>query len=819
MSCAACSARVESAVRGLPGVVSCSVNLLTADMVVEGDVSAAEIRHAVVSSGYEIIDDERTLDDTVTPALIKRLIYSVGFLLLLMYISMGRMWGFPQPRLLDEYPVVTALLQCLLSGVILIINRRFFVNGVRGVLNLAPNMDTLVSLGSAVSFAYSVYLTVVMLIESNNGVNVNHYLHNLYFESSAMILVLITVGKTLEAKAKGKTTSALRSLMELSPKTATLLRDGCEVVVPIDDVKVGDVFIVRPGQSIPTDAVVIDGSGAVDESALTGESIPVDKEAGSELFASTINKYGVLTARSTRVGEGTAISGIIAMVKEASASKAPIAKLADKVSGVFVPVVIAISLATLAGWLIAAKTLGFALARAISVVVISCPCALGLATPVAIMVGTGVGAKNGVLYKNAASLEECGRVDTVILDKTGTITQGKPTVTDVMPFGGASRCELLGIAATLEGGSEHPLGRAIAEYGRENGVPTRELTDFAALSGRGVRGRVNGEEIYGASFDYISGLMTVPDDVRLDYERLANDGKTPLLFTKNGEILGIIALADKIKGDSVGAIDLLKRMGIKVVMLTGDNERTAASIAEKVKIDTVVAGVLPDGKRDVVMEYKRNGRVAMVGDGINDAVALTEANVGIAIGAGADVAIDAADVVLVSHALFAVPNALRLGRSVLTNVKENLFWAFIYNIIGIPLAIGLFGLSLDPMFAAAAMSLSSVCVVMNALRLGLWKARECECDKMIMKKNVTDEVKNIENSPGKEENIVKREYKVNGMMCPHCEARVKSVCEAIDGVLSATPSHKTATVEIECLESVNDEAVIGAITAAGYEVV
>lgn len=813
MSCAACSARVESAVGKLSGVDACSVNLLTGDMVVEGDVAATEVRRAVVGAGYEIIDEERALEDNVTPRLIKRLVYSVGFLVLLMYISMGRMWGIPQPKVLYDYPVAVAILQFVLAGVIIVINRQFFVNGVRGVLNLAPNMDTLVSLGSSVSFIYSIYLTVVMIIEANNGVNVNHYLHNLYFESSAMILVLITVGKTLEAKAKGKTTNALRALMELAPKTATLIVDGKEVTVPIDDVKVGDVFIVRPGQSIPTDGVVLSGVGSVDESALTGESIPNDKAEGSELFASTINKYGVLTARATRVGEGTTISGIIAMVKDASASKAPIAKLADKVSGVFVPVVIAISLLTFFGWLIAGEELSLALTRAISVVVISCPCALGLATPVAIMVGTGTGARNGILFKNATSIEECGRVDTVILDKTGTLTLGKPTVTDIIPVGGVSGRELLELATTLESGSEHPLGRAIHEYGTANDVTVGELKDFEALSGRGVRAEIDGDTIVGASFDYIASLVELDGEVYKTYERLANEGKTPLLFTKNDTLIGVIALADKLKGDSKSAISLLEKMGIKVVILTGDNERTARAIANELKIDTVVAGVLPDGKREVVMEYKKNGRVAMVGDGINDAVALTEANVGIAIGAGADVAIDAADVVLVSHALLAVPNALRLGRAVLRNIKENLFWAFIYNAIGIPLAIGLFGLTLNPMFAAAAMSLSSVCVVTNALRLNLWKARECECG------NIDNKVIEItENTEEKEENQVKRVYKVSGMMCPHCEARVKSVCEAIEGVKLATPSHKDGTVEIECLDTVTDEAVKSAITNAGYEV-
>ena len=813
MSCAACSARVESAVSKLSGVDACSVNLLTGDMIVEGEVSAADVRRTVVGAGYEIIEREHALDDTLTPRLIRRLVYSIGFLLLLMYISMGRMWGIPQPKVLYDYPVAVAILQFVLAGVIIVINRQFFVSGVRGVLNLAPNMDTLVSLGSSVSFIYSIYLTAVMIIEANNGVNVNHYLHNLYFESSAMILVLITVGKTLEAKAKGKTTNALRALMELAPKTATLIVDGKEVTVPIDDVKVGDVFIVRPGQSIPTDGVVLSGVGSVDESALTGESIPNDKAEGSELFASTINKYGVLTARATRVGEGTTISGIIAMVKDASASKAPIAKLADKVSGVFVPVVIAISLLTFFGWLIAGEELSLALTRAISVVVISCPCALGLATPVAIMVGTGTGARNGILFKNATSIEECGRVDTVILDKTGTLTLGKPTVTDIIPVGGVSGRELLELATTLESGSEHPLGRAIHEYGTANDVTVGELKDFEALSGRGVRAEIDGDTIVGASFDYIASLVELDGEVYKTYERLANEGKTPLLFTKNDTLIGVIALADKLKGDSKSAISLLEKMGIKVVILTGDNERTARAIANELKIDTVVAGVLPDGKREVVMEYKKNGRVAMVGDGINDAVALTEANVGIAIGAGADVAIDAADVVLVSHALLAVPNALRLGRAVLRNIKENLFWAFIYNAIGIPLAIGLFGLTLNPMFAAAAMSLSSVCVVANALRLNLWKARECECG------DIDNKVIEItENTEEKEENQVKRVYKVSGMMCPHCEARVKGVCEAIEGVKLATPSHNDGTVEIECLDTVTDEAVKSAITNAGYEV-
>ena len=817
MSCAACSARVESAVGKLPGVTLCSVNLLTGDMIVEGDVTASMVRGAVVGAGYEIIENERLLDDVITPKLIKRLGFSLGFLLLLMYISMGRMWDIPQPKILYDYPILAAILQFVLASVIIVINRQFFINGVRGVLNFAPNMDTLVSLGSSVSFVYSVYLTILMIIESNNGANVNHYLHNLYFESSAMILVLITVGKTLEAKAKGKTTNALRSLMELAPKTATILCDGEERIVPVDEVKIGDVFIVRPGQIIPTDAVVLTGEGSVDESALTGEGIPSDKSVGSELYASTINKYGVLTARATKVGEGTAIASIIAMVKEASASKAPIAKLADKVSGIFVPVVIALSILTFFGWLIAGEELGIALSKAISVVVISCPCALGLATPVTIMVGTGVGAKNGILFKNAASLEECGRVNTVILDKTGTLTMGEPVVTDIIPLGGIDRRELLELAVSLESGSEHPLGRAIAEYGAENQVSVRDLAGFEALTGRGVRGIIDNDVIVGASYDYVCADVSVDTEINVIYEKLGNEGKTPLLFTKNGALIGMIALADRLKGDSKQAIAMLEKMKIKVVMLTGDNPRTAAAIANQLKIDTVVAGVLPDGKRDIVRKYKENGRVAMVGDGVNDAVALTEANVGIAIGAGTDVAIDAADVVLVSHAMLAVPNALRLGRDVLKNIKENLFWAFIYNSIGIPLAMGLFGLTLDPMFAAAAMSLSSVCVVSNALRLGLWKARECECNG-IENTNSDSTATIAEITKTEENNKVKRVYNVSGMMCPHCEARVKKVCENIDGVSLATPSHKDGTLEIECLESVNDEVIKQAIIDAGYEI-
>ncbi len=726
MGCAACSARVEKAVSALEGVTECSVNLLTNSMSVSGSATEDEIVSAVVAAGYgatkkgsdkkEVSTD--ALEDTETPRLVRRLGVSVGFLAVLMYISMGHvMWGFPLPAFFEHRPFVIALTQMILALVVMIINSKFFTNGFKGLLHGAPNMDTLVALGSAAAFVYS---ACVLFFDSNSG----DVLHGLYFESAAMILTLITVGKLLEARAKGKTTDALKSLMGLAPKTATVIRGEKEVVTPIAEVQEGDIFVVRSGESIPCDGVLVSGDGAVDESALTGESLPVDKTVGSKVYAATINRSGFFKCKATHIGEDTTFSGIIKMVSDAAATKAPIAKLADKVSGIFVPVVMAIAAITFIIWMLFGQTVGYALARGISVLVISCPCALGLATPVAIMVASGVGAKYGILFKTAASLEETGKIKTVALDKTGTITRGAPSVTDILPYG-ISEEELLTLSASLEAKSEHPLGKAVALYAKDNGIDALESESFEVLAGKGLNGIVSGRKIHGGSLAYISKIVALSDDVKAKADALASEGKTPLLFCNGDEYIGMIAVADTVKEDSAEAISALKKLGIRTVMLTGDNERTAATIAKSVGIDEVKAGVLPDNKAFAVKELSKCGKVAMIGDGINDAVALTSADIGIAIGAGADVAIDAADVVLMHSSLTDAVSAIKLSRKTLLSIRENLFWAFFYNAIGIPLAAGvfipIFALEMSPMFGAAAMSLSSFCVVMNALRLNFFK--------------------------------------------------------------------------------------------------
>ncbi len=822
MSCAACSSRVERAVSGTEGVSSCEVNLLTGEMTVEGTASADTIEAAVKRAGYsakKIVGNaasEQTgadeLRDTESPALLKRLIASLGFLALLMYASMGYMLGAPLPDVLTANPVALALIQLLLSAIVLVINQKFFISGVRGIINRAPNMDTLVSLGSAVSFGYSVYKLFEMSYAAAGGADASHYLHGLYFESAAMILALITLGKFLEAKAKGKTTDALRGLLSLRPKVATVLRDGEEIEIPVDQLGVGDEFIVRAGGSVPTDGVVISGVGSVDQSALTGESVPEDKGVASRVYGATVCRSGYMICRATEVGEGTAIAGIIRMVKEASSSKAPIAKLADKVSGVFVPMVMAISLVTLVGWLIAGAGAGYAIARAISVLVISCPCALGLATPVAIMVGSGVGAKRGILFKNAASLESAGRISTVVLDKTGTVTRGEMSVTDVISF--SVREELLSTALSLEYMSEHPLGAAVTRYAESEGAKRQEIEGFETLAGRGVSGILGGEEVFGVSYEYAKTLINVDKSIEDAYSALASGGKTPLVFIKGDKALGIIAVADTLKPDAVRGVNALRELGVRVIMLTGDNELTARAIADEAGIGEVIAGVMPDGKERVIRELSENARVAMVGDGINDAPALTRAELGIAVGHGTDIAIDSADVVLVSDRLTDVASALGIGRSTLANIKENLVWAFLYNCIGIPMAAGLFGLVLNPMFGALAMSLSSFSVVMNALRLNFFKPKhergakaDAEPSEQIITANET------ENS-----NKMTKVMKVNGMMCPHCEARVKKVLEAIDGVECASPSHKDGTVEVVLTSPVASELLAAAVTDAGYEV-
>ena len=878
MSCAACSSRVEKAVSKVPGVTACSVSLLTNSMGVEGDVPPETVIHAVEDAGYgaslkgqgtaaqaqSASEAEDALKDRETPVLKHRLIASLGFLAVLMYMSMGHMmWGWPLPHFMDGNHVAMGLLQLLLAGIIMVINQKFFISGFKGLLHRAPNMDTLVALGSGASFIYSTYALFAMTDAQlkGNDTAVMSYMHEFYFESAAMILALITVGKMLEARSKGKTTDALKGLMKLAPKTAVIIRDGVETKVPIDEVKKGNVFVVRPGENIPVDGVVLEGTSAVNEAALTGESIPVDKAQGDPVSAATVNQSGYLRCEATRVGEDTSLSQIIRMVSDAAATKAPIAKIADRVSGVFVPAVITIAVVTTIIWLLAGQTFGFALARGISVLVISCPCALGLATPVAIMVGNGMGAKNGILFKTAVSLEETGKMDIVALDKTGTITSGEPRVTDVIPSGGVTEKELVGLALSLEKKSEHPLAKAVLLYAKEQQMDAPEAADFQALPGNGLSGTLDGASLAGGSFSYISGHTTVSAQEQASFERLASEGKTPLCFMKNGRLAGMIAVADVIKEDSPHAVKELQNMGIRVVMLTGDNERTARAIGAQAGVDEVIAGVLPDGKESVIRSLKEQGKVAMVGDGINDAPALTRADIGIAIGAGTDIAIDAADVVLMKSRLSDVPAAIRLSRATLRNIHENLFWAFFYNVVGIPLAAGLwypiFGWKLNPMFGAAAMSLSSFCVVTNALRLNLFKMHDASKDHPMRKRaekaankggekaenagavrmgaedtrsigqtangneTVSKEMQKSENQKNHinmEGITMTKTMNIEGMMCGHCEARVKKALEALAGVESAEVSHEKGTAVVSMSADVADDTLKEAVEAQDYKV-
>ena len=878
MSCAACSSRVEKAVSKVPGVTACSVSLLTNSMGVEGDVPPETVIHAVEDAGYgaslkgqgtvaqaqSASEVEDALKDRETPVLKHRLIASLGFLAVLMYMSMGHMmWGWPLPHFMDGNHVAMGLLQLLLAGIIMVINQKFFISGFKGLLHRAPNMDTLVALGSGASFIYSTYALFAMTDAQlkGNGTAVMSYMHEFYFESAAMILALITVGKMLEARSKGKTTDALKGLMKLAPKTAVIIRDGVETKVPIEEVKKGDVFVVRPGENIPVDGVVLEGASAVNEAALTGESIPVDKAQGDPVSAATVNQSGYLRCEATRVGEDTSLSQIIRMVSDAAATKAPIAKIADRVSGVFVPAVITIAVVTTIVWLLAGQTFGFALARGISVLVISCPCALGLATPVAIMVGNGMGAKNGILFKTAVSLEETGKMDIVALDKTGTITSGEPRVTDVIPSGGVTEKELVSLALSLEKKSEHPLAKAVLLYAKEQQIDAPEAADFQALPGNGLSGTLDGASLAGGSFSYISGHTTVSAQEQASFERLASEGKTPLCFMKNGRLAGMIAVADVIKEDSPQAVKELQNMGIRVVMLTGDNERTARAIGAQAGVDEVIAGVLPDGKESVIRSLKEQGKVAMVGDGINDAPALTRADIGIAIGAGTDIAIDAADVVLMKSRLSDVPAAIRLSCATLRNIHENLFWAFFYNVVGIPLAAGLwypiFGWKLNPMFGAAAMSLSSFCVVTNALRLNLFKMHDASKDHPMRKRaekaankggdkaenagavrTEAEDTRSIGQTANENETVSKELQKsenqkndknmegitmtktmnIEGMMCGHCEARVKKALEALAGVESAEVSHEKGTAVVSMSADVADDTLKEAVEAQDYKV-
>ena len=846
MSCAACSARVEKAVKKVPGVTSCSVSLLTNSMGVEGTASPAAIISAVQEAGYgaspksdathKASDTNADLDalaDHETPKLKRRLIASLGFLLVLMYFSMGHMmWGWPLPHWFDGNHIAMGLVQLILAGIVMVINQKFFISGFKGLIHGAPNMDTLVALGSMASYVWSTYALFAMTDAQLHGNDalVMHYMMEFYFESAAMILTLITVGKMLEARSKGKTTDALKSLMKLAPKTATLVRDGAEVTVSIADVQKGDIFVVRPGENIPVDGVVLEGVSAVNESALTGESIPVDKAAGDRVSAATTNQSGFLRCEATRVGEDTTLSQIIKMVSDAAATKAPIAKIADTVSGYFVPAVISIAVLTTIVWLLLGRELGYALARGISVLVISCPCALGLATPVAIMVGNGLGAKNGILFKTAASLEATGRTQIVALDKTGTITEGAPRVTDLLPAEGVSETELLTLAAALESRSEHPLAKAVLAYSEARAITPPTVTDFAALPGNGLAAKLDGVDIFGGSASFIQSKLSLPATLTQQAEQLAAEGKTPLFFGGAGHLLGVIAVADTIKADSPEAIRQLQNMGIRVVMLTGDNQRTADAIGRQAGVDEVIAGVLPDGKEAVIRQLQASGKVAMVGDGINDAPALTRADTGIAIGAGTDVAIDAADVVLMNSRLSDVPAAIRLSRAALRNIHENLFWAFIYNIIGIPLAAGLFipfGLTLNPMFGAAAMSLSSFCVVSNALRLNLFDLHSTKHDhKKASPAAVSAQSAAENNTPsdteapdGKmEDDPMKKTLNVEGMMCCHCEARVKKALEAIPGVSEAVASHTDGTAVVTLTEDVADDVLKNAVEAQDYKV-
>lgn len=839
MSCAACSARVEKAVSKVTGVTSCSVSLLTNSMGVEGDFSDKDIIEAVEKAGYDAAakgkrdlganssgtslalqnssetaryQEEDMLKDKETPVLKRRLWTSLVFLIVLMYFSMGHMmWGWPIPAYFAENHIAMGLLQMLLTIIIMEINRKFFISGFKSLINGAPNMDTLVAMGSGAAFVYSTYALFAMTDAQVRGdmQAVMSYMHEFYFESAATILTLITVGKMLEARSKGKTTDALKGLMKLAPKTACLIRDGKEITLPVEEVRVGDIFAVRPGESIPVDGTIIEGSSAVDESALTGESIPVDKACNDRVFAATINQSGYVKCEAVKVGEDTTLSEIIQMVSDAAATKAPIAKVADKVSGVFVPAVIAIAAVTVIIWLLAGESFGFALARGISVLVISCPCALGLATPVAIMVGSGMGARNGILFKTAASLEAAGKVSIAVLDKTGTITCGKPEVTDIITYGKTAEEELLETAFSLEAKSEHPLAKAIIEKAEQQGINKKEVSDFQALPGNGISAVQNGNRIAGGSFKYISSAAEIPKELEEQVKKLSENGKTPLLFVKNEELIGIIAVADVIKDDSPAAIKELQGMGIRVVMLTGDNERTAAAIGAQAGVDEVIAGVMPDGKENVIRKLKKCGSVAMVGDGINDAPALTRADIGIAIGAGTDIAIDAADIVLMKSRLSDVPAAIRLSRAALRNIHQNLFWAFIYNVIGIPLAAGIwipiFGWQLNPMFGAAAMSLSSFCVVSNALRMNLFNIHDAKKDKKI--------------KSGKKENKeMEKTMSIEGMMCGHCEARVKKALESIDGVIEAVVSHESGTAVVKTDAQISDDVLKAAVEAQDYRV-
>ena len=824
ISCASCVARVEKAVNKVDGVTSCSVNLLTNSMSVDGDVKSSDVISAVEKAGYgaslkgnsskENKSNDEPLKDTETPKLKKRLFSSLVFLLLLMYISMGHMmWGFPLPSILANNHIAMGLIQLLLTGIIMVINQKFFVSGFKALIHRSPNMDTLVALGAGASFIYSVYALFAMTnAQVNNDMSlVMKYMDEFYFESAGMILTLITLGKMLESYSKGKTTNAIKGLMNLAPKKATILVDNVEKVVPIEEVKIGDIFVVKPGENIPVDGVVIEGESAVNESALTGESIPVDKTVGDNVSGATVNQSGFIECKATKVGEDTTLSQIIKMVSDASATKAPIAKVADKVSGVFVPIVISIAVVTIIVWLLCGATFGNALVRGISVLVISCPCALGLATPVAIMVGNGVGAKNGILFKNATSLETTGKVSYVLLDKTGTITNGTPVVTDIIPSENYTQDDLLSYASSLESKSEHPLAKAVVQKAIDSNIKTLDTTDFKSLTGNGVSAKINGKTIVGGSVKHISSITNIDENIIKQADDLATKGKTPLLFVMDNRLLGIIAVADVVKSDSPKAIKELQNMGIKVVMVTGDNEKTAQAIAKESGVDEVIAGVLPDGKEKVVTQYKEKGMVAMVGDGINDAPALTRADIGIAIGAGTDVAIDSADIVLMKSKLTDVSGAIRLSRGTLRNIHENLFWAFIYNVIGIPLAAGvwipIFGWTLSPMFGAAAMSLSSFCVVTNALRLNFLNIRSSKRDRKI--KNITNK---------KEKNTMTTTLKINGMMCPHCEATVKTALESIDGVTSAEVSHESGTAVVTLSKEVNEDVLKKAVVDKGYTV-
>lgn len=824
MSCASCVARVEKAVNKVDGVTSCSVNLLTNSMSVDGDVKSSDVISAVEKAGYgaslkgnsskENKSSDEPLKDTETPKLKKRLFSSLVFLLLLMYISMGHMmWGFPLPSILANNHIAMGLIQLLLTGIIMVINQKFFVSGFKALIHRSPNMDTLVALGAGASFIYSVYALFAMTnAQVNNDMSlVMKYMDEFYFESAGMILTLITLGKMLESYSKGKTTNAIKGLMNLAPKKATILVDNVEKVVPIEEVKIGDIFIVKPGENIPVDGVVIEGESAVNESALTGESIPIDKTVGDNVSGATVNQSGFIKCKATKVGEDTTLSQIIKMVSDASATKAPIAKVADKVSGVFVPIVISIAVVTIIVWLLCGATFGNALVRGISVLVISCPCALGLATPVAIMVGNGVGAKNGILFKNATSLETTGKVSYVLLDKTGTITNGTPVVTDIIPSENYTQDDLLSYASSLESKSEHPLAKAVVQKAIDSNIKTLDTTDFKSLTGNGVSAKINGKTIVGGSVKHISSITNTDENIIKQADDLATKGKTPLLFVMDNQLLGIIAVADVVKSDSPKAIKELQNMGIKVVMVTGDNEKTAQAIAKESGVDEVIADVLPDGKEKVVTQYKEKGMVAMVGDGINDAPALTRADIGIAIGAGTDVAIDSADIVLMKSKLTDVSGAIRLSRGTLRNIHENLFWAFIYNVIGIPLAAGvwipIFGWTLSPMFGAAAMSLSSFCVVTNALRLNFLNIRSSKRDRKI--KNKTNK---------KEKNTMTTTLKINGMMCPHCEATVKTALESIDGVTSAEVSHESGTAVVTLSKEVSEDVLKKAVVDKGYTV-